>query len=394
MKPNTPLLPLYYDKDVLVKSPEVLYRTQHNGNRYYYTISNNIFKKYPSVTTVLDKVMPTSEYLIKWISQYGWEKAQDIKVQKAQYGTLLHILISQYLVDQKFNADALEAVIATYKYSNNISFDTSSWCDELKKDIYAFHVFAAKYEVEPIAISIMLLSDKLKIAGELDMVIKMRVGTGVNGTILKNDIKVDKSGVIKEDKTRVVTAILDIKSGRHGFYPSNEAQLHLYKGMWDENFPHIPIDALYNWAPKSWNEEPDYTLKEQSTSNESKKIQHYIDLFQIDEDNNPRSKSIPVIQGTFELGKVNGNLKVKSLDSVLEKSIEFLPEEPNCTEPVKIFKTEEHVNQEVTLENGNQINVAVDPEHSAFAEFIQSEGPETLAKINDVHSQLEKLFNS
>ena len=402
MQKTEPLLPLYYDRDILMKSPIVLYRTSHHGSRYYYTIANNLFKKYPSVTTVLDKVMPTSEYLIKWISQYGWEKAEEIKKQKGDYGTLLHILISQFLIDQKFESDSLRAVIATYKADHNITYDTSSWYNDLKKDIYAFHIFAAKHEVKPIAISIMLLSDRLQIAGELDMVIQMKVGTGVNGNILKNDLKVDKNGEIKEDKTRTINAILDIKSGRHGFYPNQEAQLHLYKELWNDNFPHILIDALYNWAPKTWNEEPEYSLKEQSGSNEARKINLYIQLFQIDENVNPRLKNVPVLEGTFELGKVNGNLKVKTLDNVLEKSIQLIdPTEAinGLTNSQKVFGIEEEPTPRpdnfhyATTEGGKKIRNAKDmsPEDfSAVLEFATVEMPEPTLPENEGSEALKE----
>lgn len=386
MNNPTPLIPLYYDQDVLIKSPTVLYRTQHNDKRYYYSIVNNLFKKYPSVTTVLDKVMPTSEYLIKWISQHGYEKAMEIANQKSEYGTLDHIVISQLLIDRRFDVDSLSAMISTYKYSNQLSFDTSGWHDEMLKDIYAFHVFAAKHEIEPIAVSIMLMSDKLKIAGELDMVVRMKIGTGVNGAILKNDIKVDKSGVLKEDKTRTITAIIDIKSGRHGFYPSNEAQLHLYKALWDESFPHIPIDALYNWAPKNWNSEPDYHLKEQSNSKELKKLQHYIDLFYIDEKSDPKAQSLPVISGTLELGKINGNLKIKSLDSVLEKGIELIEDVYND------FKNSDAANGQAFIPVPEEL--IIKPNEIMTDTFDNHVEPMALQKAEEVQSQLEKLFNS
>jgi len=210
----------------------------------------------------------------------------------------------------------------------------------------------------------MLCSKELNIAGELDVVLEMTVGTGQNGAILKSDLVIDKHGVIKVDKRRRVVAIMDWKSGRHGFYPNNEAQLILYRRLWNENFPYMPIELIYNWSPKNWTEEPSYNLKEQSESPEVNNVDHYISIF-----NNYEMKKTthvyPNIQGVFKLGKIEKNITLESFQDRARKNYqdngkdnrngnnnnkkeEIKKEEPRN---VDIIKTSKNENKEAAAEN-------------------------------------------
>jgi hypothetical protein len=309
--------PYYLDLDIAIKQPQILYRANIHGGRYYYSFGDNgDVVKYPSVTSILSETMPTSDYLIKWIAKHGIEKAEEIKRQKADYGTLLHIILSQFLKERRYDLSELKLQIEMFKLSNRIDFDTRYWEFELKKDIYAFHKFAADYQIKPIAIGIMLQSHKHGIAGEIDVVVEMSIGSGVNGNILKKDIK---DGNLKR-----ITVLMDWKSGKHGFYPNNEAQLHLYKLMWQENFPHIILDGLYNWAPKEWDTNPDYYFKDQSASIEATKIFHYIDLFKISE-TKLKPKIYNQIDGVLELGHINGNLKTESFEERARRQHNWKP---------------------------------------------------------------------
>ena len=317
MQATKQLIPLFYDKEKLIKTPQILYRTNVGDKRYYYTIKETgEVVKFASVTTVLDSTMPTSEYLIKWIAEYGIKRAEDIKNQKAEYGNLLHICFSQFMIKGTFDLASIPSRIETYRLANNIDFNTDHWEWELEKDLRAWEVFCAVHDVKPIAISLMLSSEKLGIAGELDIVLEMRVGTGVNGGILKNDIVVDKNGEIKKDLTRRIIVILDWKSGRHGFYLIHEAQLHLYKLLWNETFPHLQIDGLYNWSPKNWETEPAYNLKEQSESREGAKVKHYIDLFRLS-GFNEQAIYYPKKEGRLQLGKRNGNFRLETFEETI-----------------------------------------------------------------------------
>jgi len=314
MKDAIEVKPLFYSYEKLIAPPKVMFRQDMGGKRYYYTFSETgEFKRFPSVTTILDATMPTPKYLIEWIAELGQKKAEELKTQKADYGTLMHICLSEFVIKKTFDLASLPVRVEMFKLSKHITYNTDFWAWELEKDIRAFEVFAAIHEIEPIAVGIMLYSERLGIAGELDLVINMRVGSGVNplGTILKTDIKIDKKTGVIEDKTRRLNVIMDWKSGRHGFYSNNEAQLHLYKGMWNDNYPLVPIHGIYNWSPKDWKDEPGYNLKEQSDSLEAQKIEHYIKLFNISEKEQSQ-RYYPKFEGILKLGSRNGNFKLET----------------------------------------------------------------------------------
>ena len=48
------------------------------------------------------------------------------------------------------------------------------------------------------------------------------------------------------------TVLINMKSGRHGFYENNGLQCEAEKQLFEENFPDIKIDATMNWAPSDW----------------------------------------------------------------------------------------------------------------------------------------------
>lgn len=304
--------PLLYNHNVLLTDPPIVYRHDVKGWRKYYSI-NKLLKyiEKSSVTTILDKVMPLPFWLEQWRASYGINKANEIMKQAGFYGTLLHTCLGDYLIAKKFDLSTIPARIRTYVYSNRISFDTWDWDDKLRHDILAFHHFVMHYNVNPLAVELVLISDDKGYGGAIDLVCEMTIGSGENGKILKTDIKFDKNGEIREDKTRRVIAIIDFKSGRHGFSESNEAQVHMYKNLFTEHYPHVPIEKVFNWAPKDWNKSdaPSYFLKDQTDSPEQFCIEHYVSIFNIKQlhlENNQYHH----IDGTLEYGKNN-------LDTVL-----------------------------------------------------------------------------
>lgn len=363
-----PLKPLYINYAKLIHQPRTLFRQNASGKRYYYYVSDEgEFLSYPSVTSILSATMTTSPWLIKWIAEFGFQEAEKKKNKQADYGTLMHICLSDFLIHKKFDFGTLPARIYTFKQSKHIDYDTTYWAQELEKDIYAFHAFAAQYNVKPLAIGIMLVSNELGFAGELDLVVEMTIGTGQNGKVLKTDIKLDKNSEIVIDKRRVITAIMDWKSGRNGFYAQNEAQLHMYKALWDENYPHCKVDALYNWSPKEWNDEPDWNFKDQTASSEGEKIQHYLNIFKID-DAKRKEKIFPEVNGIIELGIMNGNLRTETFEQRAKRLHgRALPKQPDKVSIRRPFSKEREM---VTVEEAER-----------FEKLNQNRPPYTL--IND-----------
>lgn len=405
------LTPLYYNRDKLVKSPQVLYRTNFGEDRYYYSISEKgEIVQLPSVTTILNSVMPVSDYLIKWIAEWGEKRANEIKNQKADYGTLMHIIFSQFLVNRTFDLSTLPAIVETFKVSNQISYRTDYWIDDLEKDIRAFEVFASIHDIKPIAISLMLGSEKLGYAGEIDLVVEMRIGTGVNGNILKNDIKIGPGGEILTDKTMYIYAIIDFKSGKHGFYPVHEAQLHMYKNLWSDRYPHIPIDALYNWAPKDWTSEPGYHLKEQSESVEAGLISNYVTIFKTKNRESGLPRYHPNQEGILKLGHVNGNFKLETFADRIRRmhKIEY-PEVSEILKPV--LDEQANYNSQEVYKDPTDLPVKTKSSKTVKAERINLDDepelnkqvkynvPERVAKVlnteshTDIVNNIQNIFN-
>jgi hypothetical protein len=296
-----------------------VYRTDERY-RYYYTIYNEQIKIYPSVTSILNAVMPTSEYLIKWYAEFGYQKAKQMMQELSLYGTFMHHCFAELLIHKSFDLANLPTMIRTFAIANNITFDIEHWENKIKDDMIALRKFINDFDIEPIAIEIPLVSHKHQIGGAIDLVVRMKIGSGINGNVLKADLKYN-NGEIVEDRRQTITAIIDWKSGRHGFYPINEAQGHMYKLLWEDNFPEIPIDKVYNWAPKDWIDEPTYTLKDQTNSIEQHKIKHYYALFMIEEEDK-KARKHHTIEGIINLkNPINETLKiyVEDLESKLTR---------------------------------------------------------------------------
>jgi hypothetical protein len=324
---NEQVMPYYYDQETLLIPPPIIFRQDFKGHRDYYSISKDMeYIEEASATTIIDKVMPTPQWLTKWIAEKGVAEATKERNQKAPYGTLMHICLADYLKHRHFDFDTLEARINTYKQAKHITFDTSYWLKNLRHDIYAFHIFALKYDIKPLAVEIMLVSQKLGYGGAIDLVFEGKMGSGVNGAILKRDMEYDHYGNLIADKRVRITGILDFKSGRHGFGAENEAQIHMYKNLWMEFYPHIPIDKLFNWAPGNWDNdtEPDYHFKDQTNSIEQFCIQHYVQVYKMKFKNKNEDQVVHRFEGVIELGKESANLEALTFEqAALQRKKDF-----------------------------------------------------------------------
>ena len=83
---------VFFDTDALREPPYRVYQLNGDGHRYYYRFDESgepVF--YPSVTTLLKQVMPTSPFLIEWMLANGKEGAVEKRDLAAAYGTFMHI---------------------------------------------------------------------------------------------------------------------------------------------------------------------------------------------------------------------------------------------------------------------------------------------------------------
>lgn len=254
---------MYFDKNALIEPPYKVYQLNSKGHRYYYRYDEEgqpIF--YPSVTTILSQTLPKSPFLLSWIADKGMEESERIKAERAAYGTFMHAQFEELLINRTYSLDSLKGRLKEYIDEQHLAADFIYYADELKKDVLAFAQFVIDYDVRPMAVEIALVHPYKNYAGMIDCPCTMKVSP-------------------KKDER--INAIVDFKSGRKGFYEECEIQLHMYKDMWNETFPNHPITKVFNFSPKDWRKAPTYNLKDQTDSENAKKIPSILEIAAIED---------------------------------------------------------------------------------------------------------------
>lgn len=285
------------------KIPTV-YRFNQQGMRYYCTVTDRSVLFYPSVTTIISKTTPMSYGLKAILAEKGMQGFNQFMKEKADYGTLLHILISDYLrsgnekSSRHFDFDDIPGRVQLYVEENHINYSTIYWAWNLKKDLASLIQFIYDYNVEPIAIeAVGIYNDgTYHYAGALDLICYMTIKEkGFWGEVYKTG---ENKGQPKETFKEIrVKAIVDFKSGKSGFFEDYEVQLKMYGLMAEQSFG-IKPDRLFNVAPKDWDTTPTYSIKDQTESIHHAKIPFMLGQYSVEW---KEPKDILVIEG-----KVNG----------------------------------------------------------------------------------------
>lgn len=308
---------VFFDKDALRVPNYRLYQLNTRGERFYYTLNDEGTPTfYPSVTTILQEVMPRNIFLEKWRAELGWEKANAYMQERANYGTFMHAQIEKLLVARSYDLDLLKAELAKYIEREQLPSEFINYAEDLKKDILAFAQFMKDYDVRPLCIEQSLYSTK-GYAGMIDLVCSMRVCT-IDEEKKAREKKGEKWSEKDEEKyTERIVAMVDFKSGRNGFYESHIHQLYLYKDMWEENYPDLPIQSVFNWSPKDWRKNPSYNFKCQDDAISHEITESLLYQYQL---RKTESKSITLVMGTISIDDdLENNYKNISLEELVKE---------------------------------------------------------------------------
>jgi len=316
----------FQDESVLKKQPQVIFRLKVNGGRVYYTVNNGEVKFYISLTTLTKNTLPTSPHLIKWMCSMGYEESQRYMNERADYGTLLHKAFGEYVIRKSWNTFFAKEFIENHLRSGVVRNcpDIDKWADDLNDDVAAFAQFVFDNKVKPLAIELVLVS-KEGYGTLIDLVCRMTIQQkGFWGDTYSTGGKNNPKGSPKESVKDVdITALLNFKSGRKGFYEEHEVQLELEKKLFEENYPDIKIDRIFNFSPKEWQKMPTYNLVDQTDSLNIEKAEHLLAIAKIE-----LMKRLPN-ERIFET-----EIKYGELPVIKERSIEDIIREQHEEKPL------------------------------------------------------------
>lgn len=333
---------LYFNATTLKDVAYKLYQLNSRGERYYYTFGTDgepIF--FPSVTTVLHKVAPENRVLTEWKLRMGKEAADNYTNERASYGTFIHGLIEQLVISRKFNLEEIKEKLEKYVEREKLPYGfVESHIEEAKADMIAFAKWMRDYDVRPIAVEVALYSPTMGVAGMIDLVADIR-----EYPISKEEEMVakasDEAGKRKarEKYGKRIYAIIDFKSGKKGFYDSYAQQLEIYRRMWNETFPELPISRMFNIAPKEWmgtaKKVPSYNYEEQTDNPAINKVDPIFALFACEEE---QDKKIVNISGTIDLNEAEGNnVQVYNLAELVKENRKKIEKAESAEDEIEEF---------------------------------------------------------
>lgn len=338
----------FFNEDALQEQPEPVYRLDSSGHRYYYTFDEDGEPRfYVSVTTLIKQTLPTSPSLVKWIAEIGYEESQRFAQERANYGTFMHAQIAELLISRSYNLNLIRERLRMFIESEQLPSDFMGYADDFKKDILAFAQFMKDTDLKPLAIELVLTNPEDGYAGAIDLAAELTIEEkGFFGEFYKTGANAGKPKETK--RQRRIRAIIDFKSGRKGFFPEYEIQLHAYMKMWNMHFEAHPIEKVFNWSPKDWRgKTPTYNFKDQTDSKNAKKLPYLVELARIEDEK--RDNTVVSCSGIIDLDNMDSldnNITELSLAEVVKKrKQEKEPETSEDISEIPILSEENSIEQ-------------------------------------------------
>lgn len=306
MNQTEEVLAQFFDKDAITEATRRIYRVSRSGDRLYYVTDPRVIVG-PGVTTVIKSQAPMSPWLMKWIAEHGTKRAEYLRDSRAAYGTLMHMLFARTLIAGEFAVDAIPQLIAEHFEKEKLSFDTTGWAEDLAQDLVGFAGWVRDYNVKPIAIEYPMFDDEDKVGGTADLPCE-----------LDRYVKDPKS------KKWIVagreTAYVDYKSNRESFYDESAIQGHQYRRMWNKLHPGKPLERVFLYGPKDWDESSKerYRFSDVTDHPKRDRFATYLRWYHEERSNPGRTR----IAGTVSLtADPNQNVTFLSLEDFLQKEV-------------------------------------------------------------------------
>lgn len=299
-------------------------------------LCENPMRLYTSLTTAISTCAPMEDGLLDWFIKHGRQQADRLTVLSQHYGTLMHLEIGKFLINGNYNFDGVDQAIEDYLSENNFyDRDCDEWNTKLRYDMLAFVQFYFDYNIKPLGIEYVLLSEK-GFGTLIDLVCKMTVK--VDGLDYENPYKSGpRKGQPRETKVdKEIFAIINFKSGRKGFYKTNGIQAIAEKMLWEENFPDMPLEGAYNWAPKDWRTEPGYNLKDWTGAVSEEEVNAVLKLAELRYANKAENKTYINISGEISIvdKTVEGVMTKETIDEFASRKYGRTPVEGRVAKPM------------------------------------------------------------